>query len=53
MGKHDRCVVGVCNNDKRYPEHMEIHSNVNSAKVVMHKIPVDQQRRNAWIHLVS
>jgi len=53
MGKHDRCVIGVCNNDKRYPERMEVHSNVASGKIVMHKLPSDPNRSKAWIHHIS
>ena len=52
MGKH-RCVVGVCNNDKRYPLRYEIHSNVTDGNLKFHKIPVDPVKRAAWIHFVS
>ena len=50
---NDRCVVGCCDNDKRYPDRMIIHSNVTSGKLVFHKIPVNEERRKAWIHAVS
>ena len=32
---------------------MIIHSNVTSGKLVFHKIPVNEERRKAWIHAVS
>ena len=32
---------------------MIIHSNVASGKLVFHKIPVKEERRKAWIHVVS
>ncbi|XP_047124247.1 uncharacterized protein LOC124806968 [Hydra vulgaris] len=50
---NDRCVVGICNNDKRYPERYEIHSNVKSGKLCFHKLPVDGKTRKSWIHAVS
>ena len=50
---NDRCVIGVCNNDKRYPDRMEIHSNVKSGKLSFHKIPKNEERRKAWIHAIS
>ena len=50
---NDRYVVGCYDNDKRYPDRMIIHSNVTSGKLVFHKIPVNEERRKAWIHAVS
>ena len=50
---HDRCVVGVCNNDKRYPERLEAHSNVTSGNISFHKLPANLERRRAWIHAVE
>ena len=50
---NDRCVVGCCDSNKRYPDRMIIHSNVTSGKLVFHKIPVNEERRKAWIHAVS
>ena len=50
---NDRCVIECCDNGKRYPDRMTIHSNVSSGKVVFHKIPVNEERRKAWIHAVS
>ena len=50
---NDRCVVGCCDNDKRYPDRTIIHSNVASGKLVFHKIRVNDERRKAWMHAVS
>ncbi|XP_065677311.1 uncharacterized protein LOC136092719 [Hydra vulgaris] len=50
---NDRCVVGICNNNKRYPERYEIHSNVKLGKLCFHKLPVDGKTRKSWIHAVS
>ena len=47
---NDRCVVRCCD---RYPDRMIIHSNITSGKLVFHKIPVNEERRKAWIHAVS
>ena len=49
MGKDDRCVMGSCNNDKRYPERFIKHSNVSGA-LIMQKLPVDNDLRSVWIH---
>ena len=51
MGKHDRCVVGSCDNDKRFPEKYVIHSNVKE-KLVMHKFPSDPEKRTAWTNQI-
>ena len=54
MSPHDWCIiVGCCNNDKRYPERMIVHSNVKDGKLVFHKLPVNEERKRAWIHAVS
>ena len=50
---NNRCAVGCCDNDKRYPDRMIIHSNVASRKLIFHEIPVNEERRKAWIHAVS
>ena len=47
-----RCVVGCCDNDKRYHDRIIINSNITSGKLVFHKIPVNEERRKAWIHVV-
>ena len=53
MPPHDRCTVGCCNNDKRYPERMIVQSNVKDGKLVFHKLPVNEERSKAWIHAVT
>ena len=54
MSPHDWCIiVGCCNNDKRYAERMIVHSNVKDGKLVFHKLPVNEERKRAWIHAVS
>lgn len=51
MGKHTRCVIGVCDNDNRYPERMIKHSNVKG-NIVMHSLPKDKDVRAAWVHQI-
>ena len=53
MEKHDQCCVGICNNDKRYPEKYEIHSNVVEGKLTMHRFPTDPDKRKIWTNAVS
>ena len=50
MGK-DRCVVGICDNDKRYPDRFTKYSNVTE-KLTNHKLPADPRKGEAWIHAV-
>ena len=38
MGKHSRCVVGICDNDIRYPELRKRHSNVDG-DIIKHILP--------------
>ena len=52
MSLHTRCVVGICANEKRFPDKMIKHSNVQG-DVKMHKLPVDNERKRAWIAQVS
>ena len=40
MGKHSRCVIGICNNAMRYPELHKKHSNVDG-DIIMHLLPKD------------
>ena len=47
---NNRCVVGCCDIDKRYPDRMIIHSNMTSGKLVFHKILLNDKRWKAWIH---
>ena len=51
MGKNDRCVIGCCDNDKRYKEKMVKHSNVHG-EIVMHKLPVDPEVRAEWLRQI-
>jgi len=51
MGGHDRCTIGVCINDKRYPERYETHSNVKGT-IKMHKLPIEENRRRIWIQSI-
>ena len=52
MPKHSRYVVGVCDNDKRYPEGMITHSNVEE-NIVMHKLSLNETRRKALINQIG
>ena len=46
MGKHGRCCVGGCNNDKRYSDKYVIRSHVTDLK--FHIIPSDLNKRQIW-----
>ena len=46
MGKHSRCVIGICDNDMRYPELHKKNSNVDG-DITMHKLPKDGAVRTA------
>ena len=50
---NDRCVAGCCGNDKMYPDRMITHSNITSGKLIFHKIPVNEEERKTWIHVIS
>ena len=43
MGGGDRCSVGVCNNDRRYPEKIIVRSHVSNFQ--FHGLPKDQKLR--------
>ena len=45
------CPVGVCNNDSRYKEKMEVHSNVPDGIIKFHKCPRD--RIKEWTNAIS
>ena len=45
MGR-DRCVIGVCDNDKRCPDRFIKHSNVKE-KLTFHKLPADPRNDSA------
>ena len=40
MRKHSGCVIGICDNDMRYPELHKKHSHVDG-DIIMHKLPND------------
>jgi hypothetical protein len=46
MGGGDRCSVGVCNNDRRYPEKIIVRSHVSNFQ--FHSLPKDQKLRQIW-----
>ena len=46
MPKHARCVVGFCDNDKRYPDLAYVRSHVNN--LTFHKWPVDPKLAEIW-----
>ena len=52
MPSHARYVVGVCDNDKTYPERTVKHCNVKG-EVIMHKLPTDGDNKKVWIQQVS
>ena len=47
----DRCCVGTCDNDGRYPDKLIIFSNVTS--VMWHRFPKDDIKRKKWVKLIS
>ena len=51
MGKQDRCCVGGCDNDNRYPEKMEKRSHVK--ELLLHKFTTVSWKRVEWIKLIS
>ena len=51
MGKHDRCCVASCNNDKRYPDRQIKRGNVTQLK--WHRFTKDPEKRKAWIGLIG
>ena len=46
---HSRCVIGICDNDMRYPEQHKKHSNLDR-DIIMHKLPKDRAVTAAWIN---
>ena len=36
-----------------HPERIIVYSNVKDAKIVFHKLPVNEERQKAWIHAVT
>ena len=51
MGKHSRCVTGICLNDMQLPELHKKHSNING-DTIMHKLVEDETVKNAWTHAI-
>lgn len=46
MGKSDRCSIGICNNDRRYPDKIVIKSHVTNFQ--FHGLPKDEKLRQIW-----
>jgi hypothetical protein len=46
MGDDDRCSIGVCNNDRRYPEKILVRLHVS--KFQFHGLPTDQKLQHIW-----
>ena len=44
MEKHSRCVIGICDNDMRYPGLHKKHNNVDG-DIAMRKLPKDRAAR--------
>ena len=51
MGKHDKCCVGGCGNDKRYPEEQKKKGHVATLK--WHHLTTDHINRPLWIKSIS
>ena len=53
MGKHSRCVIGICDNDMtmQYPELHKKHGNVDG-DIIMHKLPKDGAVKTAWTNVI-
>ena len=51
MGKHDRCCVGGCNNDRRYPDTYVIRSHVKDLQ--FHRVPSDLEKKHIWEKQIS
>ncbi len=52
MGRHNRCCVGTCNNDTRYPERYKIKEHVEALKFL--RFPTnDEAKRNTLAGLVN
>ena len=47
MGKHSRCVFGICDNDMRYQGCIKKKSNVDGDSI-MQKLPKDGAVRTVW-----
>ena len=51
MGKHDRCSVGGCSNDKCYPDKYVKRGHVE--KLIFHRFPVDPVKKEKWVIAVQ
>ena len=51
MGENSWCVIGVCNNDKRYPQHYVKQSNVKGDTII-HALPKDETVRKTWVQQI-
>ena len=49
MGKHSRCLIGICDNDMQYPELHKKHKNVDG-DIIMHKLPKNGAVKAACIN---
>ena len=47
MGQHSRCIIGICDIDRRYSKLHEKHSKVNG-DIIMYKLSNDGPVRAAW-----
>ena len=51
MGKHSRCVIGICDNHMRYPGIYRKHNNADG-HIIMHKLTKDGAVRVTWINTI-
>eukprot|EP00795_Rhopilema_esculentum_P017081 gene17081-8598_t len=51
MGKNDRCCVGSCDNDTRYPDKLVKRNHVE--KLRWHRFTEDPGKWKQWISLIS
>ena len=49
MGNHPRCVIGICENDIKYPELHKKHSNMDGG-IILQKLLKDGAVKAAWIN---
>ena len=50
MGKHPRCVIGICDNDMEYPELHKKHSNMDGG-IILQKLLKDGAVKATWINV--
>ena len=51
MGKNDRCCVGSCDNDKRYPDKLVKRNHVE--KLRWHRFAEDLGKQKQWVVLIG